>query len=91
MVVINTLLPAFLLGGIVAYVLARIALAILNTQDGIPVQLRFLLAFIMFALGEGLSFLFTDGGNFAVTVAYTVGFMAVFFSYDMVFTGRDKK
>lgn len=91
MAAINTLLLAVLLGGIVAYVVARIALAFLNTQDGIPVQLRLLLAFIMFAFGEGLSFLFFDGGDFAVTVAYTVGFMAVFFSYDKVFTGRDKK
>lgn len=91
MVAINTLLLAVLLGGIVAYVFARIALAILNAEDGIPVQLKLLLAFIMFGLGEGLSVLFFDGGDFGVTVAYTVGFMAVFFSYDKVFTGRDKK
>lgn len=90
MAAINTLLLAVLSGGIVAYAVARIALGILNTQDGIPLQLRLILAFIMFALGEGLSFLFTDGGDFAVTIAYTVGFTAVIFSYDKVFGGRDK-
>lgn len=90
MATINALLLAFLLGGLVAYVVARIALGILNTQDGIPLQLRLILVFIMFALGEGLSYLFTDGGDFAVNVAYTVGFMAVIFSYDKVFTGRDR-
>ena len=90
MTALSTLLLALILGGIVAYAVAKVALGILNTQDGIPLKIKLVLAFIMFALGEGLIFFFTDGGDFAVSTAYTLGFMAVLFSYDLVFNGRDK-
>lgn len=57
----SMILLAFLLGGIVAFVLVRIIVRIVDKLESVPLKIRLVIAFVVLTAGSGLTEILVSG------------------------------
>ena len=81
----STILLAFALGGFVAFIVARFIEKVFDRLESVPLRLRLFIGFLILAISSGLIEVFASDAGLPVAMAFSLGFLLMISTYELLF------